>query len=124
MRGGLGRFAEHLTGSATLYDDAATTALLARGPLAVRRSDITMPELVRAFARIREHSEAFRVSQSLRIALRAHFDRAASPEGWNVSSRLLYRRRPSAAIAVWVAANASAEVKQLASSGRFSIKPD
>lgn len=125
VRSGLGRYREHLVGPATLLDDATATALLARGLMAARRGEIAVAELPPAFARIRQLAGAFAGSAPLRAALRAHFDTAADPPGWEVpaSSRRLYRARPSAAVAAWVAANVAGELRELALSGRFSFEP-
>lgn len=125
VRSGLGRYREHLVGPATLLDDATTTALLARGLLAARRGEIAIAELPSAFARIRQLASAFAGSAPLRAALRALLDTAADPTGWEApaSSRRLYRARPSAAMAAWVAANVGGELRVLARSGRFSFEP-
>lgn len=125
VRSGLGRFREHLVGPATVLDDATMTALLTRGLLAARRGEIAIAELPPAFARIGQIASAFAGSASLRAALRARFDTAADPIGWEApaSSRRLYRARPSAAIAAWVAANVTGELRELALSGRFSFEP-
>lgn len=125
VRSGLGRFREHLVGPPTLLDDATTTALLVRGLLAARRSEIAIAELPPAVARIRQLAGAFAGSAPLQAALRAHFDTAADPTGWEApaSSRRLYRARPSAAIAACVAANVTGELREFARSGRFSFEP-
>ncbi len=125
VRGGLGRFREHLTGTATLLDDAATTAFLARGLLAARRGQSGIAQLGDAVGRVRSLTASFAGSPPLRAALKGRFDTVHSPDGWDapVSSRFLYRARPSAAITAWLAANTSSELNHLASSGRFTFEP-
>lgn len=125
VRSGLGRYREHLLGTATLLDDATTTALLVRGLRSARRGEVAIVELVPALARIRLLRDGFAGSAPLRAALRARFDTAADPAGWEapVSSRRLYRARPSAAITAWVAANVVSELRELTHSGRFTFEP-
>lgn len=125
VRSGLGRYREHLVGPATLLDDATRTALLVRGLLAARRNEIAITELSATFGRIRDLADAFTSSTALRDALHDRFDRATDPNGWDapVPSRLLYRSRPSAAIAAWVAATVVSESRELATSGHFGFEP-
>lgn len=125
VRSGLGRYQAHLMGTAMLLDDATRVALLARGLLAVRRSEITVAELAASFAHGADLSAAFAGSPTLRGTLKARFDTATSPEGWDapVSSRRLYRSRISAAVTAWLAANVTIEARHLKSSGRFTFEP-
>ncbi len=124
VREGRGRFAQHLTKTATPYDDSTTTALLASGLLAVRAGEATASELQGVFVQLRELAVAFNGSAPLRDALRARFDNPANPDGWGapVSSRQLYRLRPYAAMTAWVAANVTTELRQRATAGRFSFE--
>jgi len=124
VRGGQGRFAQHLMKPPSYYDDSATTALLASGLLAVRDDAMTAAELETMFARLRDLSEVFAESGALRNALKARFDQAAGPPGWDapVGSRQLYRLRPSAAMTTWMAANVVSEAKQLRTTTRFSFE--
>ena len=125
VRSGSGRYQAHLMGAAMLLDDATRVALLARGLLAVRRREITVAELAATFAHSADLASAFAGSPTLRVALKARFDTASSPEGWDapVSSRRLYRSRISAAITAWLAANVRSEVRHLGATGRFTFEP-
>ena len=125
LRGGIGRFAQHLTTKPTPYDDAATTALLASGLVSVRTNQIAINDLEAVLARLRELANSFGANASLQKAVAARFDTATNAPGWDapVSSRQLYRRRPPVVMTTWTAGNVANEANALRKSHRFTFEP-